>query len=360
LPAGVARPAKLLSSSFRDRERRKPHPKLMPAILRLDSAFGRAGFRATLLLGILFSSVSCREAKSPVPAQTGRAVAVVAGAEITVEMVQAELARQFHRVAAADLTPAQKQAALETLIQTEALYAKAKAAGFDRTPEMEARVKNLIVNQFREARFPVATATLPELEIEQYYRANQSRYALPAAVRGAMIFLKAPANATPEKQDEFQHRAATVWAEAKAAETDSEFADVVRRHSEDQATRYRGGDIGWLNPGDARNPALTEALFAVEKPGAVAPLIQTSGGYFIAKVTERKEAGFKPLAEVSEAIRYQLIRQQTQQAEGDFRAAIRQGLSIQINQSLLDSITVPEEKVAPPRTPGTRPGSIRE
>jgi parvulin-like peptidyl-prolyl isomerase len=208
----------------------------------------------------------------------------------------------------------------------------------------------------RSSRQPSPLPT--DQDVEQYYRANQDRYALPAGVRGAAIFLATPAHATPEKQLEFEQRAEAVRAEAQAARTDAEFADVVRRHSEDQASRYRGGDLGWLNPGDARNPALTEALFAVEKSGEVAPLIRTSRGYFIAKVLERTEAGFQPLAEVGEAIRYQLTRQQAQQAEAEFRAATTQGLSIAINQALLESVTVPDKKVSPPRTPGARTAQI--
>jgi parvulin-like peptidyl-prolyl isomerase len=329
---------------------------MLTTLFHTATVFCHFAGRATLLLGMACLGLACRDAKTPAAAPSTNAVAVVAGAEISVPMLQAELARQFQSAPAPTL--AQKQAALETLIQTEALYAKAQAAGFDQTPEMAARIKQLIVTQFREAQFPAASPLPTDQEVEQYYRKNKDRYALPAKVRGAVIFLATPANATLEKQLEFGQRAEAVWAEAQAAQSDVEFADVVRRHSEDQASRYRGGDIGWLNPGDARNPALTEALFAVEKPGQVAPLIRTSRGFFIAKVLERTEAGFQPLAEVREAIRYQLTRQQAQQAEAEFRAATTHGLSIAINQPLLESVTVPDKKVSPPRTPGARTAQI--
>lgn len=330
---------------------------MQTSLFPTTAVFCRFGGRVALLLGVTGLCLACRDAKIPEVAPSTHAVAVVAGAEISVPMLQAELARQF-QPAATPPTLAQKQAALETLIQTEALHAKAQATGFAQSPEMAARIKQLIVTQFREAQFPAARPLPTDQEVEKYYRANQDRYARPAAVRGAAIFLATPAHATPEKQLEFRQRAEAVWAEAQTAPTDAEFADVVRRHSEDQASRYRGGDLGWLNPGDARNPALTEALFAVEKSGQVAPLIRTTHGYFIAKLLERTEAGLQPLAEVSEAIRYQLTRQQAEQAEVEFRAATTQGLSIAINQALLESVTVPDKKVSPPRTPGARTAQI--
>ena len=56
-----------------------------------------------------------------------------------------------------------------------------------------------------------------------------------------------PVDPTPEKQNQFRARSVSVLAEAKAAATTQQFAEVVRRHSADQASRYRGGDIGWLS-----------------------------------------------------------------------------------------------------------------
>jgi hypothetical protein len=50
------------------------------------------------------------------------------------------------------LTTEQKLAALDHLIRQEALYAQAVAKGFDQTPEMQARIKQLIVAQFKPRR----------------------------------------------------------------------------------------------------------------------------------------------------------------------------------------------------------------
>jgi parvulin-like peptidyl-prolyl isomerase len=226
---------------------------------------------------------------------------------------------------------------------------------------MEARIKNMIASQFREARFSLPNVTVTEAEVENYYNANKARYATPAVARAAVILLTVPANATVDKQNEFRARAEAVFTEAKAAVNTQEFAEVVRRHSEDQTTRYRGGEVGWLSSGaPGADPKLVEALLAVEKPGDFASLVYTARGVFIAKLLEKKEAGFKSLPELKESIRYQLARQKTQQAEASIQASIKQGLTIEINQRLVESISLPGEKNEPPKMPGAQTAQLRQ
>jgi parvulin-like peptidyl-prolyl isomerase len=311
------------------------------------------------LILIVLTGLSCRKTDTPRPTSSHDAVAVIAGREITVQMLRDELQRRF-RADQANLTADQKMAALENLIQIEALYTKAQAAGFDRTPEIEARIKHLVVSQFKQSQFRAQDPTVTDEEVEAYYHANQSRFAIPPAVRGAIILLELPGHASPEKKKEFQLRAESILAEARAA-TAQEFAELVRRHSEDQATRYRAGDIGWLTSNSRDlHPKLFEALAKVETPGDFAPLVSTPQGVFIAKLLDRKDAGAKSLAEIRETIRYQLVRQKAEQAEAHLQAAVKQGLDIQINQALLESVTVPQPKVAPPRMPGTQTAQLRQ
>jgi len=315
---------------------------------------------APLLFAFALVAVSCGKPDAPKTVEIGNAVAVVAGEKITVERLRDELARQ-HRHDRSNPTTSQKLAALEALIQTDALYAKAKAAGFDRTPEMESRIKNLIATQFKEVHFTSTNSTVAEQEIEQFYSANKGRYATPLAVRVAVILLETPEHATSEKKRECLERAESVLTEAKAAVTEQQFADVVRRHSVDQATRYRGGEIGWLSRGGSDvDEKLLQALSGVEKAGDFAPLIPTPRGLFIVKLLERKEAGYKPLSEVQDAIRYQLGRLKAQQAEERFQTSIKQGLDIQINQQLLETITLPLEKQEPPKMPRTQTAQLRQ
>src|SRR5258705_12650207 len=139
----------------------------LPPLIALESR-GTFFRIAPLLLAFGLAAISCRKPDVPRKVEVGNAVAVVAGEKITAERLRDELARQ-HRTSRSNLTISQKLAVLETLIQTDALYAKAKAAGFDRTPEMESRIKNLIATQFKEVHFTSTNSTVTKQEIEQFY-----------------------------------------------------------------------------------------------------------------------------------------------------------------------------------------------
>src|SRR6185503_20429598 len=102
----------------------------------------------------------------------------------------------------------------------------------------------------------------------------------PPSVRGAIIFIDGSVKANAARQAELRHEAEAALEEARQALDDKSFAQVVMKRSADQATRYRGGDMGWVTPGMAGvDPALTQALLALEKPGQFAPLVETARGF---------------------------------------------------------------------------------
>lgn len=64
------------------------------------------------------------------------------------------------------------------------------------------------------------------------------------------------------------------------------FEDLARQHSQEPNSAAKGGDLGWLEPGDA-GPEFDQAL-ATLQPGEVSSVIESPFGYHILRVTERK------------------------------------------------------------------------
>ena len=317
----------------------------------------RSKFMAWIALAFIAASTpSCRKSaeKDAVVSSSlsTTAVASVAGQEISEETLRIELRRRFGPTPVETITHEQKLEILERLVRQEAIYAQAKASGFDQSTEMRARIKNLINAQFREQRFTNATPVVSEQEIQAAYEASGDRFVQPTSLRGAMLFIAQPANASAEKKAETRRRAELILAEARAGDGLA-FARLCIRHSDDQVTRYKGGDLGWFSRGASGvEPALVEALEKAANVGDFAPIIETSRGYLITRLMEKREATRKPLAEVKELLRHQIARDKAALAEGDFYAAVKRGLDIRIDQARVEQLSLPTQKNQPPRLPG--------
>jgi parvulin-like peptidyl-prolyl isomerase len=77
-----------------------------------------------------------------------------------------------------------------------------------------------------------------------------------------------------------------------ALQQGADFADLVREHSLDAATKDNGGDLGWF-PRGLVAPELENAVFALQ-PGQISGVVHLGEGYHIFQVVEREAA--RPLS----------------------------------------------------------------
>jgi peptidyl-prolyl cis-trans isomerase SurA len=68
-------------------------------------------------------------------------------------------------------------------------------------------------------------------------------------------------------------------------DNNANFAELARVHSED-ASASKGGELGWLSPGDTV-PEFERAMNAL-KPGAISEPVQSSFGWHLIQVQERR------------------------------------------------------------------------
>ena len=154
-------------------------------------------------------------------------------------------------------------------------------------------------------------------EVEAYYKENQQEFMTPEAVKARHILKKFPDNATEEQKTETKTAAdellKTVNAELAAG---ADFADLAEKHSEGpsaaQGGALRGGNPK-LPPGDyfARGdmvPPFEEAAFDTLSPGEVSELVETSYGYHIIKLEEKKAPEIQPFAQVQFEIEQKLVQ----------------------------------------------------
>jgi parvulin-like peptidyl-prolyl isomerase len=135
------------------------------------------------------------------------------------------------------------------------------------------------------------------------YEANKHRYTnLEKQVRARHILVKAGSYATAEQKAEAKKHAEALRERAVGGE---DFAELARKHSEDQITAKNGGDIGFLKKGTMPE-SFDEALFSTEV-GRISEVVETPYGFHVIKPLAIRE-GDVPVDEAKRELAEELYR----------------------------------------------------
>ena len=302
---------------------------------------------------------SCGRGPSSQPLPDG-IVATVGNRVITRSMFAQALAKRGAAGNALEV----RGAVLAELVDLEAAAAKAKAAGYEQRPEIQEDFKRLIVTRFRQEQLDQRTPVEPaESDILAFYQTNATRFRTPERVRCAMIYLGIPATAELDKRAAVRERAERIRVEAgKHGASESGFSLLAQQYSEDQATRYRGGDLGYLTAQELEQrlgERPTVALRNLREHGEIAPPVEGRGGLYLLKLVGRQPESQRPLAEVRDGIAYLLRRSKAAQVQREFYASCTNGLTIRINRTLLKGLSPNEHLEPPPAVPATETASVK-
>ena len=143
-----------------------------------------------------------------------------------------------------------------------------------------------------------------EEDIEQYYIDNERNFEVPKQLKVRHIQFKVSEGATKE---DLVEQATEAFEKAQAGQ---DFASLVAEYSQDEATKEKSGDLGWLTQG-RQHPVFDAEVFKLE-PGTVSDLIETPQGYQIALVDEVKQERTKELEEVRANIEKAIRKEQAE------------------------------------------------
>lgn len=152
-------------------------------------------------------------------------------------------------------------------------------AQLDVGPMVERMAHQAMVTALRDS-VVRADARIPDAELRRRYASEGAA----SEVRARQILLAAPPAAPPAIRD--SARRAIRELRARIVEGGEDFAEVARRHSQHAASVAQGGDMGFFGRGDMEEP-FERAVYALE-PGDVSEPVETSYGYHIVRVEERR------------------------------------------------------------------------
>ncbi|NCO58055.1 MAG: hypothetical protein COW73_11685 [Nitrospirae bacterium CG18_big_fil_WC_8_21_14_2_50_70_55] len=156
---------------------------------------------------------------------------------------------------------------------------------------------------FRPADFE-QEVTPSDGELHEAYETHLDRYEVPEGVRARHILLRVAQDADPAKVKEVENKAIELLAKAQEG---GDFAALAKQYSED-STAAQGGDLGEFHRGQMV-PAFEEAAFAAQAGEIVGP-VQTAFGFHLIQIESHTEGGLRPLEEVREAVRAELVKEQ--------------------------------------------------
>jgi parvulin-like peptidyl-prolyl isomerase len=293
-----------------------------------------------MLVTVLFGACQKRPAPgsgSPVLARMGDSV--ITAQDMETRLSTFSRSRYFMDAYA---NPEKKKELLKTMIDGELLYQEARRKGYDQDPAVKREAVSRMLQNEIDAQ--VKPESVSDAEVEKYYKEHASQFSRLDQVRITQIVVKDA------------KKAAKVVSEAKALPKGNLEAlrALVTKHSEDEASKAKGGDIGLVDSKTSSIPQpILEAAQAVKEAFDVPEPIKTDAGYAIVVVTQKVPGFTRSVQEAKPSIQSTLLFDLRKQKRDALTAELRQKTQVQIDEAQLANV-----KLNPPAGgPGMeRPG----
>lgn len=221
----------------------------------------------------------------------------------------------------------------------------AKNLGKYQIPEKRsARYALLDLNKLR------TSTQVSDDELKAYYNSNIDQFKVENRVHVEDILFKTVGK-TDAEVAEIRKKAEDVLKQAKSG---ANFEDLAKKYSDDDASKAKGGDLGWIVEGQTV-PEFEKVAFGLPK-GQISDLVQTQYGFQIIKVLDHEQAHTKTFDEVRASILQPVTDQKVTDAANNISdqmaAAVRQSdrqslddlakkFNLQVGETQPSSVTEP-------------------
>ena len=167
-----------------------------------------------------------------------------------------------------------------------------------------------------------ATTQISDQTLRDYYNQHIDDYKVENRAHVEHILFKTIGK-TDAETAEIRQKAEDVLKQAKHG---ANFEDLAKKYSEDDATKAKGGDLGWIVDGQTV-PEFQQAAFTVPK-GQISDLVKTQYGFHIIKVIDRETAHTRTFDEVKDSILQPVldekVSEEANSISNQMAAAVRQ------------------------------------
>jgi peptidyl-prolyl cis-trans isomerase D len=166
--------------------------------------------------------------------------------------------------------------------------------------------------------------------VADYLKEHREEFSRPRVIQVRQILLTLPPKATETQRQQVTQKAQALMGKARAGE---DFAGLARAHSQDAASREKGGELGSVRRG--QNAAQWDKVAFGLKPGTMG-LATTDKGIYLIKLEDIKETELLPDAtkQVESLLKEEQARQLAKDAAQKARGELSGGSLAQVAQKL--------------------------
>ncbi|WP_040549869.1 peptidylprolyl isomerase [Pedosphaera parvula] len=245
-----------------------------------------------------------------------------------------------------------KQALLQEMILHELNLQKAKVAGLENDAEVRRTYEDVLVARVKETQLTsrLEAVKVSADEIRAAYDRDIAKYTRPAKAKLALIYIKANSKLSAEKIAELEGRMHEAQKQAHTLATATPgFGRIAVDFSDDQPSRYQGGDVGWYDEGlvEYRWPKeVVAAGFALKAKGEISDVIKTADGFYLVMKLDLRDQVITPLEQAQASIERRLLSEKRRQLEETFVREMRAFAPVQTDSDALAKVQYPTTTVA--------------
>lgn len=229
-------------------------------------------------------------------------------------------------------------------LRREVALQEARELGLDKDPELQRQIENLLIGRLKQQQLALALANIyaSDEELEAQYEVLKHKFGRPAQARMALLFLPASKFMDSSAREALKERMLEGRELAQELPSDATgFGELAMRYSEEPTSRFKGGDVGWMETGrdTYRWPnAVVETAFALPV-GEMSDVIETDTGFYLLKKTDSREASYPTMdgrfaATVEQAVR----RQKRESVIEEIEQTWSEGVEITLNEDVIERL----------------------
>jgi peptidyl-prolyl cis-trans isomerase C len=248
-------------------------------------------------------------------------------AEVLESMIRREVLYQDSRKAGIkpdENAVAKEMAALKQQFPTEAEYKNELSRRNISEEALRSRLeRNSALQQYVDRQFDAKVA-VTDTEMVGYYESHLDLFKQPLQSRVSHILIQTDPKWEESRKQESRRKAEQIL---KSLKKGQDFAALAREQS-DGPTRTNGGDLGYIRTGQL-DAQLENAVFRL-KVGETSDIIETSYGFHLFKMFDRKPETILAYDAVKEQIRQHLAQEKARQDADLYAKTLREKASVEI------------------------------